>query len=174
VSGRKGRSGRPRGLGPIGLAGHHLSGLIEQWLAGYPIGRGTKFHLVQPQGRRDRVPPEIMPALAEIAFGQAKAANLGQANAAYHLNWPPLDQETIKKVINWTERRAPDVTLRRQRRKTITLAEEQKLRAKRREDLTDSELRQLRAAAWRDLVGRSGDNSAVERKRKPATLTTKK
>lgn len=173
MSGRKGRSGRPKGFDPIGLAGHHLNVLIELWLAGYPIGRRTRFHLVQPQVPRDRValpdrvPLRIMRVLARMAFEQVK-------DVKPNLKWPPLDQETVTKVINRTERRAPDVTLRRQRRKTVTLARAQELWAKRREDLTDSELRELRAVAWGNLLARSGDNSAIERKRKPATLTTKK
>jgi hypothetical protein len=102
--GKKGRSGRLSGsYGPIGLAGRHLSVLIEVGLALQPIKFG------------DRLTPSLMRDLAKKAFRHAEGVY-------DDLKWPPMTNENIDKVIAWSERRALGVTLRRRRRKTQVAA----------------------------------------------------
>jgi hypothetical protein len=111
MAGKEGRSSRPSGStswwrNPVALAGHHLNGLIEMWLAGVPIRVGPKRWLLQPMERRHTVPPRIMRVLAEAAIAQMLHAN------------PGLKRPDVDLVLAWARRRAPAITLRRAARLT--------------------------------------------------------
>jgi hypothetical protein len=116
MAGKKGRSGRRKGSlswskTPAALAGHHLNGLIEMWLAGVPIPTRPDWWLVQPTGRRHTVPPEIKRALAQAAIEyvvwlDAKAIEQGRRHG------PPIQRPNTDQVLAWSRRLAPAVTLR--------------------------------------------------------------
>jgi hypothetical protein len=105
MAGRKGRSGRLPGSlswmkNPTALAGHHLNGLIEKWLAGMPIQTGPDSWLVQPIYRRHTVPPRIKQALAVMAIRHVMEL------------CPHLRRPSIAQVLAWSRRQAPSATLR--------------------------------------------------------------
>ena len=116
MAGKKGRSGRRKGSlswskTPAALAGHHLNGLIEMWLAGVPIPTRPDWWLVQPTGRRHTVPPEFKRALAQAAIEyvvwlDAKAIEQGRRHG------PPIQRPNTDQVLAWSRRLAPAVTLR--------------------------------------------------------------
>jgi hypothetical protein len=105
MAGVKGRSGRRTGSlswhrNPTALAGHHLQGLIEAWLAGVPIKVSHDRCLVPPTKRRHTVPPKIKRVLAQVALGHV-------------LELYPQWRTDVDRVLTWVRRRAPHSTLRR-------------------------------------------------------------
>lgn len=116
MAGKKGRSGRRPGStswgrNPTALAGHHLNGLIEMWLGGAPIRFQTpdgerERWLEPPTERRHTVPLRIRRVLATVAIEHT-----------IHL-YPHRQRPDINRVIEWSRRRAPDLTLRTRRRKS--------------------------------------------------------
>jgi hypothetical protein len=98
--------GRPKGStswhqNPAAVAGHHLNGLIEMWLAGVPIGIGDGRWLVGPSGRKRTVPPKIKRMLVEFAVRHAEQLTGVRPDVAA--------------VLAWSRRRAPPLSLRLQR-----------------------------------------------------------
>jgi hypothetical protein len=93
VAGKKGRSGRPKGAlswpgNPAALAGQHLNGFIEQWLA------------VVPNERRYTVPLQAKLFLARAAIAHVMRLH------------PEMRPPQIHAVLYWSRRRAPAGTLR--------------------------------------------------------------
>jgi hypothetical protein len=114
MSGVKGRSGRQPGSlswmkNPTALAGHHLNGLIEMWLAGLPIqvnpGPWLARWLVPPAERGYTVSPKIKRELAETAIDHVLRV---VCDVHDHVRRPSIEQ-----VLAWSRRQAPSVTLRR-------------------------------------------------------------
>jgi hypothetical protein len=106
MAGKKGRSGRPKGSlswtkNPASLAGHHLTALIEMWLAGLLEMRVSGRWLEPPTERRHTVPPKVKRVLAAAAIEHVMAL------------YPHLTRPSIAQVLAWSRRQAPSVSLRR-------------------------------------------------------------
>lgn len=104
MTGKKGRSGRPKGSlswskNPVGRAGHHLNALIEMWLAGLPLVLNGVRLPVAVSGTTRTVPPGVKRKLVRIAIDHM-----------HEIYGGPMPDE--KQVDYWSRRKAPTSTLR--------------------------------------------------------------
>jgi hypothetical protein len=76
--------------------------------------------LVQPIGRQYNAPAKVKYALALFAIMKAHG-DLGQRTFEFDRDW--LD-DRVGRVLAWSRRRAPDNTLRRRRRASLSAAEQ--------------------------------------------------
>ena len=119
--GVKGRSGRRPGSisyhkNPTAWAGHHFKVLIEMWLAGVSIRVAPDKQLLGPTKHRHTVPPRIKRVLAEFAIGHILEQD-AEARKTDAKRGAPMKRPDSHAVIEWARRRAPNHTLRHQRRK---------------------------------------------------------